>query len=324
MRKSSIPGIFIDTSFLRGESHKNPQLQEIFELSKNRKVDIYISKIALEEWRTQKAEELISEIRSATITIDRVWSRNIVAENFTNPNDRFSYPAEEVIKEESKKRVDTFVKDNRINVLNCTKEHTDSVLEDYFECNPPFNPNQSRENRRKDIPDAWIYQAAVDVYQDHDDFIVLCRDGNLSRVMSSLGENVTVYENAKEILDHLEPEVIKDKEPPEDSVADVPPATADDANHLLESLQLLRNENAELEVRILGFVKWFDPVSKEDLHKQLVEKGYQGNIIENTAQRLVNAGVIRDTGHYYLPGNVEICEEAAHQIMNEILELVSQ
>ena len=138
MNKSSIPGIFIDSSFLRGESHKNPQLQNIYELSKNRKLVIYISKVALEEWRTQKLEELISEIRSAEVIINRIWGRNIIAENFQNPNDGFSYPAEEIIKEESKKRVNTFVNDNSITVLECTKEHTDSVLNDYFECNAPF------------------------------------------------------------------------------------------------------------------------------------------------------------------------------------------
>jgi hypothetical protein len=324
MSKSSILGIFIDTSFLRGESHKNPQLQEIFELSKNRSVDIYISKIALEEWRTQKAEELVSQIRSAETAINRAWSRNIIAENFPNPNDRFSYPAEEVIKEESKKRIDTFINDNKINVLNCTKEHTDSVLEDYFECNAPFNPDQQRENRRKDIPDAWIYQAAIDVYQDHDDFIVLCRDSNLSSVLSSLGENVTVYENAKEVLGHIETDVIEEEKPPEISTIDVLPATADEANNLLDSLKLLRDKNIELEVRILGYINWFDPVSKEDLYKLLAAKGYHDSIVENTAQRLTHAGIIRDTGHHYLPDNIDLCEEAAQQIMNEILEMVSQ
>ena len=187
----------------------------------------------------------------------------------------------------------------------------------------PFNPNLARENRRKDIPDAWIYQSAIDVYQNHDEFLVLCRDDNLSTTLDGIGENVTVYRSASDVLERLASDEVVVNTSQEIPATDVIVPNPEDSNKLIDFLRDKRDENTDLEIWILGLIKWFDPMSKEDLYKLLADKGFNNDIVENTAQHLVYSGIIKDTGNHYLPVNMSICTQAADLIIADIMKIIS-
>ena len=76
----------------------------------------------------------------------------------------------------------------------------------------------------------------------------------------------------------------------------------------------------EVRRRVLGYSRWYEPVSKAEVFEKLAVFGHDQGLIETNAQRLHEADLIQITENHYLPLNEEICQQAADSLLDEILQ----
>lgn len=312
--------VIIDTCFLRANSHKHPEMEKLWEKSRSKTVEIFIPHIALEEWRTQKVDELMDAVLSAKSAIQKVWRSNIIAEELDNPNNFDFYPTKEMIVIKSKERMARFLRDNNIQEIEISESHMRNAWQRYFDCRLPFNPNQPRDARRKDIPDAWILEAAIEKNTSYEVHCLLSEEADLRLMEAFEAEGLRTHKGLKELLRVLEPS------PVIAAIVDTPPTTDVTPIQLTPDIKsILRNiveSDQILQARILGYVNWFAPVPKTDLATLLQRHGHASQAVSNAAERLALGELIKDSGNHYLPANRAVCEEAANSVMPEILEIL--
>lgn len=73
-------------------------------------------------------------------------------------------------------------------------------------------------------------------------------------------------------------------------------------------------------LRVLGYSKWYEPASKEEIFEKLAMIGHEPELVAQNAQVLHDNGLIKITENYYLPLNEEICQQAAEFLMAEFLQ----
>ena len=87
-------------------------------------------------------------------------------------------------------------------------------------------------------------------------------------------------------------------------------------------LGVSRLESEGLDAKLLGFVSYLGDPSKEQLFDLLGRAGVKEELAKNTAEKLVIAGVIVDTGHHYLVKDKDAGEAAAILVESEIIKLL--
>ncbi len=97
-------------------------------------------------------------------------------------------------------------------------------------------------------------------------------------------------------------------------------------NGLEENLDLLTTTLTELgEIdkdvrrRVLGYSRWYEPASKDEIFQKLAVFGHERELVAFNARRLQDDGLIQITENHYLPWNEEVCQQAAESLMAEIL-----
>ena len=90
----------------------------------------------------------------------------------------------------------------------------------------------------------------------------------------------------------------------------------------LQRVDDLGRDDREIRLKILSYVHWFAPISKDDLAGILQERQIAEKIVLSNSERLVDAGTIRDTGTHYLPGKDGVCEAIADSRIHELTELI--
>ena len=95
-----------------------------------------------------------------------------------------------------------FAKENDIEIVAVASDHTDRAWTRYFSAEPPYNRAEDRTNRRKDIPDAWIFETAIDLKEKHVELFSLCSDEKLSNAMTSIG--IKVFTETQQVLDLID------------------------------------------------------------------------------------------------------------------------
>jgi hypothetical protein len=218
-----------------------------------------------------------------------------------------------------------------------------------------------RQERRKHIPDAWIGEAAVDLIDNGNRVLCLCNDVNLTSLVKGAGVEVFTDAKdiigQLGISEEIDSPVTAQAVPHQSiSVTPLPPiaialspvlvnvtpvqtaspealpsnAIAAPPNQLTQgtdfeiinvALTLLDQGERELQIRVLGYIHWLAPISKEELYKFLETKGHLRANIQNVAQRLTLGNFLRDTGNNYTPVNEEICGRAANLVMDEVSEV---
>lgn len=86
------------------------------------------------------------------------------------------------------------------------------------------------------------------------------------------------------------------------------------------TLENLDENDREVRRRVLGYSRWYDPASKDQVIQKLALIGHDLELVENNAQRLHDANLIQITENHYLPRNEEICQQAAESLMAEFLQ----
>ena len=322
--------IFLDTSAIREAGFRHPDCQKLLKYAKSNNVKLFISHIAWQELRTQFLQSAWSEVlklRRQFEAVQRQQASSLILQGLRSPViDLWDEPE---IQARSHAAMDEFARDNRINIVAMNADHADRAWQRYFEASPPFNPEVTdREKRRKDIPDSWILEAAIDVKRDHSSLIAVCKDGNLAGALENVLE-IRVFRTVAEVIEHLDGAVqqpvkaIKSvKTLDVASVSSVEAAVQPDGA-LAEVFTEAESQFRDVATKVIGLVSYLSTPTKDQLYALLERSGIPLAIGKNVAERLALAAIIQDTGHHYIPGNKEAGAEATAAVEPEIIRLVT-
>ena len=321
MSSNKKPVVFIDTNFLLGVSFESDSdWRKLLKHSKDGVVEIYMSKIVYEEWRTHQRDLIFEAVRKAKQALnafDRGWHKCVITGGREKPKYILNFPELNDLDEMSKQAMDSFISEHLIKIFNCSSAHQDSVVEKYFQWDSPFYDGgnraekANREARRKHIPDAWIIEAVLALQSEGYDLLCLCQDDNLSDTL--IKSNVQVFKEARQIIELIEPAVAPS--------VDLPIATHSDdqknaaIDKILDELAL---SEKSLKIKLIGYSCWFEPILKEELYEFMLRQGYSSGLIKNLADRLVLAGHLNDTGTHYTSIENELNRMAKDNVREEV------
>ena len=195
--EKKITHLLIDTSYLFkfGTGFEHPDFMNLLHCSAvEGTLKIYIPHIVWEERRTQLLDEAYSsrrKLRESFEALNKELATNIILKGLASP--ALSVWSESEIDTWSKEAMKNFAAANKIEIVSLAPDHADRAWNRYFNVQPPFNRDEKRENRRKDIPDSWIFEAAIDVAKKHSGLLALVPDGKLSNALKSSGIQVLTH-----------------------------------------------------------------------------------------------------------------------------------
>jgi hypothetical protein len=334
MSDKKITHLLIDTSYLfkfgPGLNHSD-FMRLIHHSTTEGTLKIHIPHIVWEERRTQLLDEAYSsrrKLRESFEALKREMATNIVFDGISSPT-LLGLWSESDLEAWSKEAMTRFATANKIEITSLAHDHAERAWNRYFSAQPPFNRDEDRKNRRKDIPDSWILEAAIDIVKKHPELLALVPDGKLSNALKSHG--IRVVNEIQQVLDEIEKPlavaVIAEAVTTEDTAAVTIQEQATVAipeNGLEVTLRKAREPLEDIDVKILGFVTYLGTPTKEQLFNLLSQSGVSIEIARNTAERLALTGFISDTGNHYLVKNKEIGELAAESVESQIIKLLQE
>lgn len=322
--------LFFDTSYLRGVSFGDGDLQKLLRYSREGELQIFVPHIVWEERRTQLLEDAkddVTKLRAAFQKVVDRAGRDLVLSGLPRPS--LGIWSDVDMDGNSRAMLASFAAQHKIQIVEIGSDHATRAWERYFTVGLPYKASQPREHRRKDIPDAWILEAAIDLARLHPKMVALCPDGKLSDALTAIP--IDVFKTASEILDRIERSISDQPSTtpsPEAAAQSVPAAAGEEllvAPHeeLARLLDRAQASSRELDIKVAGFVTYLDGPTKGQLVDLLTRSGLSEDLINNGIGRLVLTGVIRDTGNHYLPADRKIGELAAATVENDIISLLN-
>lgn len=322
--------VFFDTSYLRGVSFGDGELQKLLRYSREGELKIFIPHIVWEERRTQLLEDAkddVTKLRAAFRKVVDRAARDLVLSGLPRPSLGIWSDAD--MDTNSRSTLGSYAAEHKIQIVEIGSDHATRAWERYFTVGLPYKAGQPRKNRRKDIPDAWILEAAIDLARLHPNLVALCPDGKLSDALTAIP--IAVFKTASEILDRIEGSA---QEPPTTTPGSEistpsPPAAAGEElplpphEELVRLLDRAQTSSRQLELKVAGFVTYLAGPSKGQLVDLLRRSGLSEELINNVIGNLVLTGVIRDTGNHYLPADRRIGDLAAAAVENDIINLLN-
>ncbi|MDZ5455790.1 PIN domain-containing protein [Azohydromonas lata] len=300
--------IVIDTNLMHERPFGHPDFKRLLRLSQLGLAKVYIPLIALEERRTQlvdKYEEIVAQLRSKAGELSK-RELPMILEGLPQPV--LDLPSREEVYRNSAEALAKFMTDHKIEVLNFTFEHATNAWDRYFKVLPPFNPNELREKRRKDIPDAWILEAAREVKKKPGRHCFLTKDKRAGETLRADG--FEVWDDMERLDAAIEAAMsVVLLERPAPSKAPVP-------------LDQLRSKAFDNVDRILlGVIDTWDAPDKETLFTRLEALGIRREIAEHEAKTLELSGHLADTGSHLIATDRDTAREAANDPIVQALLL---
>lgn len=290
--------IILDTSFMRATPFGHPKFGQLLWRVQQGVAKVYVPFIALEERRTQLLADYDGVMMEIQTNISRLKNGQLGMMLGGLEDVAFSAPSRSDVDRNSTKVLQQYLAGNKIEVVHYTFEHATNTWTRYFGVHPPFNVLEKRENRRKDIPDAWILEAALDVKKRQGRHCVLLRDGKLEGALK--GEGFEVFD--VDDVDRLDALI-------EAATTVVPMRTAAAAPAV--ALDRLRSRDFDNVDRIvLGLNEAWGTPDKETLFSRLDSLGIRRAIAEHEAKTLELSGVLTDTGSHLIPTNRETARQA--------------
>jgi hypothetical protein len=320
---SSIRTLFVDTSSLRHAGFRNPDFQKLLLRSKAKSLRMVVAQIAWEEWRTYMRDTECDKARAIRRLFDELKGGAPLNRILVRlPPPALALWNDEDIDIASKAAMAAHAADHGIEIIPTGGDHDERTWRRYFgvKVEPPFNPaSKDRENRRKDIPDSWIFEVAVDLVADGRELSALCRDENLTAALVSIG--VKVYREPRDVVAELERQ--------ESSAADASaqaetPVRTQLAEPLAAALSLALDAFRDHERKVLGFIAHFGTPAKEELWGLLSRAGITPEVAKNAAERLVLAGIIQDTGNHFLVIDRQLAPLAIASVEEDIIKLLDE
>uniref|UniRef100_UPI002FE05FA9 PIN domain-containing protein n=1 Tax=Zoogloea sp. TaxID=49181 RepID=UPI002FE05FA9 len=208
------------------------------------------------------------------------------------PEVQLIVPTNEEADRESIRVLKKYLDDHKIEVLHFTSEHGEKAWRRYFDTLPPFNPGEKRENRRKDIPDAWILEAVLGNMDKPGRHCVLTKDNRLQKTLEDAGAEV--WRDIGELDSAIEAAT---------AVLPIRPAAPVVAAVPLDRLR--SKEFQHLDRILLGLIEAWGSPPKEMLFRQLETLGIRRQVAEAEAKILELSGMLNDTGSHLIPTNRE-------------------
>lgn len=290
--------LVIDTSMLRRLPFQHADFERLLLQSQMGKLKIYIPHIALEEERTgqvAKHVQAVEEMRATFAKLQR-GMLGMLVEGLQEPLMEL-WSAEEV-ERNSRTSFEQFVAINKIEVIEISMEHAVNSWGRYFNVDLPFNPNEAREDRRKDIPDSWILEAGIEVRPRKGQHCALVGDNKLACAFEA--EGFKAYRDVQTLLNDIEQATaVAPMRPPVDEELPVP----------LDQLRGLAFK--DLDVIVLGLIDALNTPSKEALFSALGKAGFDRSIAEHEARTLVLSERLTDTGTHLIPTSRALAQQAA-------------
>jgi len=322
--------LFIDTSYLGGVSFGDGEFQKLLRYSREGELKIFIPHIVWEERRTQLMEEARNEVLKLRTAFQKVLDRagrDLVLAGLPRPTLGIWSDAD--MDGSSRSALAAFAAEHKIQIVEIASDHATRAWERFFAVGLPYNASQPREHRRKDIPDAWILEAAIDLARAHPNLVAMCPDGKLSAALTAIP--ISVFKTAAEVLDRIEganPEQpsttpgteVSEGPQPTAAQAELPPLPSEELARLLDQAQ---SSSRKSDIQIAGFVTYLAGPTKSQLVDLLTRSGLSSELINNGIGRLVLTGVIRDTGNHYLPADRKIGDLAAAAVESDIINLLN-
>lgn len=314
-----ITRVFVDTSVLRGDGFTNPSFAKLLHRSKAGTLKICVARIAWEERRKQFLESAYSEvgkIRQLFESIENKMPHHFILKMLSPP--ALSIWNYEEVEDQSKKAMDIFAAEHKIEILEIKHEHALRSWNSYFTVgrSAPFGESSDSKQRRSDIPDSWIYETAVDLVESGEGLVALCADGNLGTALKNLG--IPLFSSSEEVVAQIEQAEILAQEGIELSTEN-PTLTP-----LEEVLSSSDEEFRQIERRLLGYVAYFGIPTKDQIFRLFSDANVNLDVTQNAAQRLIIKGLLRDTGNHFLVPNDTVADQSRQSVEEEIIGLLTK
>jgi len=281
--------VLLETAFLRQNSFNSREFLSLLELSKSKKIMLYAPQIVWEERRTQIATAICESLKSARSGIKSAESPAWSFITHALPPQRTVLWSDEEVERYSVKAMDSLAKENHIEVIGYAADHADRVWRRYFAGEPPFRSRKSR----LDIPDGWIFEAAIDVKAKGGKLYALVGkepDGILSDALSEA--DFVLCQTIEEFFGLIKPHVQPNIPVPE----------------------VHNPAFSSIAEQVLGFVTYFGSPSKERLYNLLGRVGMPRSVAETGAQQLILSGQLTDSGNHFIPEEDLRSEIAASKV----------
>ncbi len=290
--------IYFDTSLLHNTPFGHPHFARLLRRVQQGVAKLYLPFIALEERRTQLLDEFDDHVAATVSRLGQLKRGELGMILDGLPKVELMVPTREEADRQSIAIFRKYLADHKIEVLPYTAEHGEKVWERYFGTKPPFNRNEKRENRRKDLPDAWILEAVLGNTDKLGRHCILIKDNRLEATLKEAG--VEVWND----VETLDAEI-------EAATTVVPIRRAVPTAHAVPLDQLHSKEFDNLDRIMLGMIEAWEAPDKETLYSRLAKLGIRRPIAENEAKTLELSGALNDTGNHLIPTNRETARLAS-------------
>jgi hypothetical protein len=199
--------VFIDTNALPIHPSKIGRgYKRLAQLVEYGIVQVFLSEIVVNEWRSQRVtefEELYTTVHNSLQRLLRhPWSNHL-------PELETIQQANEILKDLKDKiegigsdQADLLLDEIDTKIISVDPSHTNLVLNSYFSGEAPFKVKKSR----KDIPDAFIFQAVIGLTQNNEETLYcVMGDKNLKKAIEGIPRVVTF----EKITDFVKSDVVQ-------------------------------------------------------------------------------------------------------------------
>ncbi|WP_315265926.1 PIN domain-containing protein [Selenomonas noxia] len=142
---------------------------------KNGKIKIVLSNIVLREAKghiAERVKEICRIVKKAGTDALKVYNEDLISSIGLDEILKMAKNKETMIENEEKK-FDEFLQAIEAEILGADLIDVDSVLNDYFETNPPFEEN---ERKKSEFPDAFIAQQIKNHFGEMEDVVIVSND----------------------------------------------------------------------------------------------------------------------------------------------------
>ncbi len=303
--------VIIDTSILRREPLGSPGFNRLLSRIQQGVIRVYIPHVVVEERRTQLLADYCKCADNARKAVAEAKRSHFAMLIKGLPTPECAFPNREEVDKSSRSVFQQYFDENRIEILDFTFDHAARTLEKYMLGVPPFKSDVSRTDERKQIPDSWILEAALEIKERPGRHCILVDDARFQSALRDEGfEIYTDIEALDSEIESATAVVPIRGEAPVEPIAQQP-----------EPLYNLRGENfRNIDIIVLGMNEALGNPEKEKLFSTLEGLGVDRKIAEHEARTLLLSGALNDTGSHLLPINAELAgRAAAEQVVRDLL-----
>lgn len=179
--------VILDTNSLpRDPASPSAAFKRIVKLVDEGAIEIICPEVIAEEWRTQQKEHLRKQCQKASEALEELLRSGNLDGNpdiqAVRTTATVAARTAEDTESLSQAILDRLLTQLKTKVLPAHESHGKRVLDAYFNGGPPFSGLKSR----KDFPDAFLFEAIVDLATSHGDVSVVTADKNLSHHLSTI------------------------------------------------------------------------------------------------------------------------------------------